>query len=399
MRKGISETMKPLVFTAVVVCALIPRGAQAQVATTLTMPRAWNPVPGYLGIENLRCDCTLSLGARGRPRSFTFRSEPIVMGIAEGSPGDGLLESGDVITHIGGYPLLGREGAQRFASIEPGDEVQLTIRRDGRSMHVSLRAEEPRLRRMYGLIAPSATAGRGEIWSTPPAEPAIPPEPAIPAMPAPQVWATPAPLALPATPSIPAAPAIAWTVPPDVPESPASPRAWYGFSIRCTQCGWYSSGRPGADPVWESTEPPEVSMVSPESPAGRAGLRAGDRIIAIDGLSILSREGSRRFGSVEPGQRIRLTVRRGNGTMVKEMRLTRRPEAMAAIAAIAAVAATPPRAPVAPAMRRELRYTGQVDNVSVQVWSVGGPTVERVGDTMVITVGASVVRIKVGPKK
>lgn len=137
-------------------------------------------------------------------------------------------------------------------------------------------------------------------------------------------------------------------------------------------------------------------MVSQESPAGRAGLRAGDRIIAIDGLSILSSEGSRRFGNVEPGQRIRLTVKRGNSTIVKEMTLTRRPEA---VAAIAALAATLPRPPVPASMRRELRYSGQLDNVSVQVWSVGGPTVEKSGDTMVITVGASVVRIKVDPKK
>jgi hypothetical protein len=50
-------------------------------------------------------------------------------------------------------------------------------------------------------------------------------------------------------------------------------------------------------------------------------------------------------------------------------------------------------------MRRELRYSGQLENVTVEVWSPGGPTVEKIGDTMVITTGASVVRIKVDPKK
>src|SRR3982750_642093 len=120
--------MKPLLFTAVIICSLIPRDAHAQVASTSTMPRSSNTVPGYLGIENLRCDCTLNLGSNGRPRRFTFRSEPIVMGIQDGSAADGLLETGDVITHMDGYSLLTPEGAQRFASISPGDDVHLTIR-------------------------------------------------------------------------------------------------------------------------------------------------------------------------------------------------------------------------------------------------------------------------------
>ena len=94
-----------------------------------------------------------------------------------------------------------------------------------------------------------------------------------------------------------------------------------------------------------------------------------------------------------PGQRVRLTVKRGSATFVRELTLATRPELRAAIAAAA------PRAPAPPSMRRELRYTGQLDNVSVEVWSAGGPTVERNGDTIVITVGASVVRIKVDPKK
>ena len=152
---------------------------------------------------------------------------------------------------------------------------------------------------------------------------------------------------------------------------------------------------PGEAPVWESDEPPELAMVAAESPAGRAGLRSGDRLTHIDGLSIMSREGARRFGRVRPGQRVRLTLKRGNTTLMKELTLLTRPEVRAALAATSPRAATTVR----PSLRRELRYTGDLDNVSVEVWSTGGPTVEKIGDTMVITTGSSVVRIKVDPKK
>jgi hypothetical protein len=50
-------------------------------------------------------------------------------------------------------------------------------------------------------------------------------------------------------------------------------------------------------------------------------------------------------------------------------------------------------------MRRELRYSGTLDNVTVEVWSPGGPSIEKTGDTMVITVGASVVRIRIDPNR
>jgi hypothetical protein len=56
-----------------------------------------------------------------------------------------------------------------------------------------------------------------------------------------------------------------------------------------------------------------------------------------------------------------------------------------------AVGALTPRPP---ALRRELRYTGQLDNVSVEVWSAAGPTIDRNGDTITITVGTSVIRLK-----
>lgn len=363
-----------------VVCALVPRRAAAQVATTIS-PSRWTTATQVLGIENFRCDCTISTSSDSRKR-FVFRSEPTVLGVMRRGPSYGILYRGDVITHVDGYSILSSEGARRFSSIEPGDDVDLSFKRNGRTMKATIHAEqtEPNV---Y-VLAPEAPGGYATGWDvTPtPAIPAIPATPAIPPMtPAPAVPAAPGYISIPATPVAPAMPAVL-----------AVPRGWFGFSIRCNGCGWVLS-EPGRSPVWESDEPPELSMVAAESPAGRAGLRSGDRLTHIDGISIMTREGARRFGRVKPGQRVRLTVQRGNTTLTRELTLSSRPEVRAAIAAAG------PRTAIRPSLRRELRYTGELDNVSVEVWSTGGPTVEKIGDTMVITTGSSVVRIKVDPRK
>jgi hypothetical protein len=136
-------------------------------------------------------------------------------------------------------------------------------------------------------------------------------------------------------------------------------------------------------------------MVAGGSPAARAGLLPGDVITRIDGISILTSAGARRFGGVVPGQKVKLTVRRGARSITREMTLLARPEARAVAAARPARAATPPTPPIA---RRPLRYTGKFEGVSVEVWSAGGPTVERIGDTMVISVGGTVVKLKLDGK-
>jgi membrane-associated protease RseP (regulator of RpoE activity) len=403
-----------IVWTMVVVCALVPqRAARAQASASGRASTAWSTSISYLGIENIRCDCTVRAGS-DRDRLFIFRTAPVVTGVAPGSAGDGILFRGDTITTIDGYSLLTPEGARRFATIAPGDDVNLLVKRGGNLLKLSLRASSTHRPRAYTDLSPEAPGGFITTWEYPPTTPQPATPPAMVA-PAPrgaaratpprgvaEVWAgvaagAPAARVSVTAPPSPVATPRAPLTPPVVPGEYA-PRGWFGFSIRCNGCGWAVTGRPGASPVWESEDAPELSMVEAESPAGRAGLRTGDRITHIDGLSILTRAGAERFGAVRPGQRVRLTVLRNGSSITRELTLARRPEVRAAIAA-AAVEGVTPRAATRPAMRRELRYTGQLDNVTVEVWSAGGPSVEKVGDTMVITIGTSVVRLKVDPKK
>lgn len=405
-----------LLYAAVVICSLVPGGRAAAQGVASTRPAIWTSSMGYLGIENLRCNCTFLSEPDASGRMFIFRSAPMVTGVASGSPASGILIRGDTITQIDGLSITSVEGARRFTNIRPGDDVNLLIRRRGRILRVSVKATDDPGHRVYSrIVTPEA-----DVWDTPPFPPGVTvaPTPRSPrAATAPRVWDVPGvravPPAEPAEPAIPAVPAIPPETPRPyrplapgaewvaavVPSGAPSPAGWFGFSIRCNDCGWASSGRPGESPVWESDEAPELAMVAGGSPADRAGLRPGDRITHIDGVSILTREGQRRFGRVRPRQTVRLTVRRDGKSLTKELTLATRPEYRAAIAAAAPSQPVAAIAPVRPSMRRELRYTGKLNNVTVEVFSPGGPTVERVGDTMIITVGSSVVRLKVDPKQ
>jgi hypothetical protein len=403
----------------VVIASLTPGRVAAQVVaggnTTINSTGA-----GYLGILQLRCDCTLRVDAEDRFRSFRFRSDPAVMRIESGSPADGRLRVGDYITHIDGERLRSVAGAEKFADIRPGQDVALTIWRDGITSIVRLRATGldwddnrvlgtlapvgpgPGVRMetwdngAVGVIAavpaaprdperprPGVRAARPGVWAVTPEVAEAPPTPRSPsASRAPE--APGAPGAPPATP----APSV-WAV---VPESRVAPSGWFGFSFRCTDCGWARRDE-RSDPVWESEEAPELSMISRGGPAERAGLQRGDRLTHIDGYPITRPEGSRRLGSVTPGQTVRLRVLRNGQPLIRSLTLGTRPEARAAAAVAASRPTTPP-----PRAARELRYTGKIDDVSVEVWSTAGSSVTRVGDTMVITVGGTVVRLKAEPK-
>ena len=349
--------------------------ANAQVTSTPSSRREI----GNLGITAIECDCTFDT-RNPYARVFRFRSNLVVLGVTSNGPSDGLIFPGDTIYEIDGAALLSRPGASRFANIRPGQQVRLGVRRGGRTLQVPLVADAidaddpdampptpraPRTpRRPYSI---PGTPRAPVAATTPPRRPvtAQPDVPDVPGTPAPRP-------AFPATPA-PGVPAPAAVALPPVPPSPASPDGWFGFSIRCSQCGWERIGTEPT-PRWESLVPPEIGIVAPGGPAARAGLQTGDRITHINGESILTPEGGRRFGAVVPGQRIRLTVTRNGMPITRELTLSQRPR---------------------PSYdRRSLRYTGRLNGVNVEVWSAAGAVVEREGDTMVINVGGSTVRLK-----
>ena len=94
------------------------------------------PPSGYLGF-GIRCtDCGI------RNDAFSFSAPPEITDVAETGPAaEAGLRAGDVILRVDGLDIEGA-GAARFSAIEPGQAVELTVRRDGGRRTVTVEATE-----------------------------------------------------------------------------------------------------------------------------------------------------------------------------------------------------------------------------------------------------------------
>lgn len=240
---------------------------------------------GTLGIQGLRCEgCTFSMSEAGIDRA-RFRTEPQVLAVVRGfARGDRLLP-GDRIVAIDGALITTREGGDRLVDLQAGQAVAVRVRRDGRIEELRItagsaceltrrvRTQEVELEVMADRDFPPLPPGyRVAELPPPPAEapqpaPTMPPMPRIPPMP---------------------------------------PSGYLGFGIKCGPCGIRDGAR------FFDENPPVITSVAEDSPADEAGLEPDDAILAIDGHDILSDEGGERFSEIEPGDRVELTVRRGD---------------------------------------------------------------------------------------
>jgi hypothetical protein len=381
------------------------------------------PEVGYLGISDLSCSCSTNFaltshdGRRQLVRQWIFRSEPVVRGVESNGPSAGKLREDDVITAVDGVLITTHEGGQRFSRITPGQKVTLTIRRDGHEMPVplvvgSICPEElggPFSMRM--LVAPRAS----EAPPTPGSEP-VPPTPAMPPMPRIMMWRQ-------AEPS----PGRAPEAPRAMPE--ALPRGWIGIGLNCQECGSETSDE-NRTPVWTFGTLPTVSYVDPEGPAGRAGMRRGDQLTHVDGISLLTEEGGRRFGAIHPGQTVKWTLLRDGSTLSLPVTAVARPgEQRQALDAVReqlralremrgaeredARVRTREQVSLEEALRslersksnmartgqsRRLRYAGSVAGSDVEVRGLGNVVVDDTGDEIVITTPDATIRVRPSAK-
>jgi regulator of sigma E protease len=69
-------------------------------------------------------------------------------------------------------------------------------------------------------------------------------------------------------------------------------------------------------PYWEE---PVIRMAEPGSPADRAGIRAGDRILAVDDVTVRTWEDFRRAIEARPGVEASVRIQRDGGELVRTL--------------------------------------------------------------------------------
>lgn len=284
-------------------------GVRAQEVTAQTCPADQEWVVG-LGIASFECNCSYTSLPDGTSY-WVFRSEPIVLRTREGGRAARVIRRGDAIVAINGTLITTREAGHRFANLRAGEKVTLTIRRDDRVSRLELVAE--------GHCEHGAVPAP-EVEAVPDVAPYVTGVPLAEPIPAPLTEPIRARLIEP----IPA-PLVAPILAQGLPFRSLHPAGWFGIGISCRDCK--IDVQPDSVAVWEFSEPPEVSMVEPGSPADRAGLRRGDVLVEIDGLPLVSEEGGRRFGAVKPGETVRLTYRRGGTSQTVSVTAEARPDA------------------------------------------------------------------------
>jgi hypothetical protein len=340
-------------------------------------------------------------------KMWKFSEEPRIGSIDPSGPSYGKLKDGDVLVAIDDALITTSEAGRRLGALDPDDPVKLTVRRDGRTVDVKVRPRsrcpDEQLARIYRAVQDRMATPR------PPRPPRAPRTPRAPAAPAPETMPVP---------SVPE-----FRVAPPAPMAAVSrkllTRGWIGVGLDCGECKWVAVQD---SVVWRSNEFPTIYNVDEDSPADKAGLRRGDMLTEINGVSLLSDEGAHLFGSVKPGQPVKWTFEREGETKTTLVVASARPGQAGQYAQDLerlqrqlgrleiknlddeelrrqltemqrGFDATRRRTPAA---RQKVRWTGSVGDADVTVQGLANVSVttdEETGE-IVITTGETTVRIK-----
>ncbi|HUF89738.1 MAG TPA: PDZ domain-containing protein, partial [Gemmatimonadota bacterium] len=304
--------------------ALLAPGARAQEAEVC--PGGREPM-GKLGIKEIRCGsgvCLRGFAWEDGRLITTFTTEPRVHAVEP--PAARILELGDVIVAVDGKLSTTREAARRLARVEPGDRVRLRIRRDGTEREVTVTAI-PSCDRVQGWVFaldPEAVRHKaiGELarkhlesfdWDG-----------LAPPLGEGQVGRE--------------RKSFTFNLN-DLAEALERIGRSEGFGFQFDTldfrfdfpgrveppfelgldltCGFFCGWRKGADgePVWRGQHPPRVARVIEGGPADRAGIRAGDVLLVLDGHSFVGEEGGQALGRLRPGRALALQYLKDGETL------------------------------------------------------------------------------------
>jgi membrane-associated protease RseP (regulator of RpoE activity) len=161
-----------------------------------------------------------------------------------------------------------------------------------------------------------------------------------------------------------------------------------GFALECFNCttsgrGRMGGGGRGAGPgaVWHYEEYPRIAAVMAGGVAQRAGIREGDMLLSVDGLSILSDEGAERFAGLRVGDAIHLTLDRAGKEFVVDLTLNR------AMGRGGFADAAPEPSPSFSTLAHGTRVEIWSDSRVVESTDSTGATILKIGNTVVRLAG------------